>query len=798
MALRPRIQRQSTFQSSPVDSNAGVDAVAFSEMVSQVGQLSNQVASQEAVRLGQLSGAEVKRDEQGNLETPTLKEGLKGFTNYGKAFNDATVASYSQAIDNDSRIRFAELAEEHKDDPAMFAEMANQYVETTLQDMPGPIQNKMRETLIGYGKTTGDKVREEFKARQDASNLANFQTHLTNLNTDIQNAVRSGDTKQAKAALNSYKRQINEAYKNGVITDPGVREQLKVEAETNFIVQNELANFENILFGNGPLQGRVDNATNYINEFMQTTVKGIDPAARDALVGKMWQMTNRQKAQIDKTKGSVSKEVATRFSQWQKATLNGLFVSDAEEMAIVQEIAPYPVLMKLYADTQQQAAFALATQEERENILSVEDAQGDLSNVDNVMALQTIHKGVSQNEIKKAVDLLKDYQDAVTNNIAVSEEDRQLVEQNIAQFPELQQTYERINEVMAFTEMPVQERVQIINDTNAGDLDGVRRQKAMRETNASVNAMYQNDPIAAYQSQFPGQIEPLDLSNLNTLREQINFRMNNLAGVVQAHSGFNSSGFTQAEINNINQLINQSTPEEKTNLAMAFQGDNKRIWKALGKDNALFAMAGETGDQAVMQSVFNGSQKMKERLVTMPQPSDYMQLFDDQVKGIYNVEDKAAVLKASLAYYAEKVEDQNGIIDRYLFEQSINAVTGGTGSVNGANVELPRGVPDNIFSDYVNNMTPTTVNKLGGVAGLTNEQAAALIQNATLRSHPNGGYVVDTQMGTLMSAKDPRQPFVFKYDQALNNAQQGERYDNRKRRLQIINRANPYSQYQRD
>jgi len=114
------------------------------------------------------------------------------------------------------------------------------------------------------------------------------------------------------------------------------------------------------------------------------------------------------------------------------------------------------------------------------------------------------------------------------------------------------------------------------------------------------------------------------------------------------------------------------------------------------------------------------------------------------------------------------------------------AVTGGIGSVNGYNIELPRGVDEDSFEDFIDDLQPETIEGMGGIANYSSAGAVEAIQQGRIRSNGSNQYYVETDGGTLFG-KDGK-PFIFSYslDTATTNSAiaRSKRYKTRRQLME--------------
>ena len=84
---------------------------------------------------------------------------------------------------------------------------------------------------------------------------------------------------------------------------------------------------------------------------------------------------------------------------------------------------------------------------------------------------------------------------------------------------------------------------------------------------------------------------------------------------------------------------------------------------------------------------------------------------------------------------------------------------------------MPRGVSDDDFDDFIDELQPETIEGMGGVANYSNDEAIKAIQRGRIRSIGDNQYMVETDGGTLFG--DNGEPFIFGYSldtASTNNA----------------------------
>ena len=313
----------------------------------------------------------------------------------------------------------------------------------------------------------------------------------------------------------------------------------------------------------------------------------------------------------------------------------------------------------------------------------------------------------------------------------------------------------------AFAHMNKAARVASLNTmAGAGNADLLA---TMQSIDARIEREVREDGYTLAVKQGIAQDVPL---NFEAPQEEMNqalaIRIQG-ANMATEHYQHEVPPMTALEMNALVRNLPKMTAVEKTDLALMLK-EAPTVWTHLDKHNAgLFAMAGATGDESVIQSIFEGEEMLRLKNVKPPSTQDALDTFEDYAGGIYAGRDKQAMIQAATAHYAATHGHLEDGFDPDLFQESIEAVSGGIGEVNGGKVELPRGVDEGTFEDFIEQMTPDTVSQFGPVWSYTPEQAAEKIRDATIVSIGQNQYLAYTDGVALYNA-ETRQPLVISFD----------------------------------
>lgn len=312
-----------------------------------------------------------------------------------------------------------------------------------------------------------------------------------------------------------------------------------------------------------------------------------------------------------------------------------------------------------------------------------------------------------------------------------------------------------------FIKLPAQHRKQILPQLQGAH--NAERLKAFRAADETIKKEVERDGMAFGIAQ--GLVSPVDLdfSSPDLARNVIEQKLEN-AQYLTEHYGMEVSPLTVEETELMSRAIKGMTATDKTNLALSL-GSSQKVWQQLDSKNAgLFAMAGAIGEPDVMTAIFEGQDLLKNKTIIKATPAEYLPTFDDEAGDVYQGEDRKHMIEAALAhYYATRESD---VFDSGDFEDSIQAVSGGIGDINGRKIELPRGVDEDDFSDFIDEFTPEMVQHFGGVWSMSNENAAKVIQDAELVSVGQNRYMVVVENQALQ-APSGQEPFYLSYDKEL-------------------------------
>ena len=374
----------------------------------------------------------------------------------------------------------------------------------------------------------------------------------------------------------------------------------------------------------------------------------------------------------------------------------------------------------------------------------------------------------SQAVSKEATKALKQYETAVSLGFEVDPQEQIRVKELVAG-TDNQEVFDRINKTAAFSVLSNSERTEQLSDLETGQLDDVADFTAALKANNEINVAASKDGYSLGVKQ--GLIEDITFNPSDPLTLALKADQ---AETLSTHYGVQVSPLSDGEANSLSANIDLMTVAEKVQLAGTLN-EAPAVWNQISpKNQQAFSMAGATGDNVLMTTVFQGQELIKNKLVSAPKAADYLSISDDFLSDVYGIQDKSAIIEAAKAHYAATAGNVD-VFDADAFEDSLSAVTGGIGEVNGSKVELPRGVDEDSFEDFINEFSGAQVAGLGGVIGFDDNQAANAIQNGKIKSIGANKYIVMTN-GSQALFKNDGEPLIIEFTSEAVAQQEAKKF----------------------
>ncbi len=374
----------------------------------------------------------------------------------------------------------------------------------------------------------------------------------------------------------------------------------------------------------------------------------------------------------------------------------------------------------------------------------------------------------------EATKLLNQYKTSVSLGIEVAPNEKLKVSEMVAG-TDKQEEFDRVNRIAAFSVMDIQDRNKALKSAESGGLAGVNELAAMLQANNEINKLASDDGYSLGVKQ--GIIQQIELDPNDPLTFALKVDQ---AETLSEHYGVEVSPLSDFEADQLSASIDTMPIQEKIQLAQTLN-ESPSVWGQIApKNQQVFSMAGATGDKNLMGIVFRGQELLKNKVVQAPSNDDYLMVTDEYLGDVYDPTDKAATIEAAKAHYAATAGNQV-VFDETAWDESLAAVTGGISEINGHKLELPRGVDEDNFENFIDSFSPGDVETFGGVIDYTNEQAAEVIQDAKIKSIGSNEYVVITGVRGAGPARQVQallkpngEPFVLSFTPEVQAKQEAK------------------------
>lgn len=392
-------------------------------------------------------------------------------------------------------------------------------------------------------------------------------------------------------------------------------------------------------------------------------------------------------------------------------------------------------------------------------------ANSQQANINRFASQEKASKVSASNEAAK---LLTQYKTSVALGYEVSPNEKLKVSEMVAG-TDKQEEFNRVNKISAFSVMDIQDRSKALRSAESGGLSSVDDLAAMLQANNEINKLATKDGYSLGVKQ--GIIQQIDLDPNDPLTFALKVDQ---AETLSEHYGVDVSPLSDFEADQLSGAIDTMTTGQKVQLAQTLN-ESPSVWGQIApKSQQVFSMAGATGDKDLMSIVFKGQELLKNKVVKAPSNTDYLMVTDEYLGDVYDPADKAATIEAAKAHYAATAGNQV-VFDETAWDESLSAVTGGISEINGHKLELPRGVDEDNFENFIDSFSPDDVETFGGVMGYTKEQAAEVIQDARIKSIGSNEYVVMTNDVQALF-KSNGEPFILSFTPEVQAKQEAKAF----------------------
>lgn len=294
------------------------------ETAVQLGQIALKERATKAAKAGALAGAQVERDEEGNIIAPELQEDN---TIYGQAFRESAINAYKSGISLDARKRLDELAEQYKDDPIAYKKEADAYKSGVIQSLPLELQVEVAPTLDEDIYFREKVVRKNFTDNEFNKNLAILEENVSSLENEILYAARNGDVEQQQALQTRLNKLLAD---NVALVDP-TKAQGRLDALAKNVAEetylgeiDEIANNEYL-----SLPERLARTENLLSELRNTEfLADLTPDEKRALESQIDGRVNDLRVQLAKEQSTRTSAQALEVSELEIDAKNGRRLGD--------------------------------------------------------------------------------------------------------------------------------------------------------------------------------------------------------------------------------------------------------------------------------------------------------------------------------------------------------------------------------------------------------------------------------------------------------------------------------------
>lgn len=293
------------------DNGAVARARELEQTFKEFGGLAHEYGTKVATEAGALAGA-----ASGNTGHPDYQEGLRRFTAYGQAFNNAATGAYAIQAEAQANDSAARLRVQANNDPATFQATYTAVRDAVLKNAPAQAQPMLaelynRRLAEGMGAISGDQAAEQRKLQRaeydsgieaDISQVANLQSAGTpegdaaaadqwvKLSAKINGGVNAGlySAAEGQATMINAHTEVTSQVFESQVNKELARPDGKVEVLLNNFRNAHLANMADPsqppVLSEKEFQGLMQKATTKIQEYrlMQSMEKEASRAAEQA------------------------------------------------------------------------------------------------------------------------------------------------------------------------------------------------------------------------------------------------------------------------------------------------------------------------------------------------------------------------------------------------------------------------------------------------------------------------------------------------------------------------------------
>lgn len=288
--------------------------------------------------------------------------------------------------------------------------------------------------------------------------------------------------------------------------------------------------------------------------------------------------------------------------------------------------------------------------------------------------------------------------------------------------------------------------------------------KSKGESFAFVTEKLSKDPLTFGAARLGISVEPINLTDTANLPQQLQERLE-IGKKVKAFANLAYTPVLKTDevkgladllkkqqsgsIQTIQQLTNVIGKDGMMGIAQQIAADSTQTGMIIA-----FTVQGKTD---IANAISEGKKYIKEKVIKMPKDNELRDKYDSWIKDSFMglPETNDAHYEAFKSYYASQAA-RKGITDGFINQDAakgaFKAVVGEIVGINGKKVVIPEDYTESMFKNSIKLITAESIKQMGGVSGLTNEDAANVIkddaqwfatsQQNTYRVVVNGKYML--------------------------------------------------------
>lgn len=303
----------------------------------------------------------------------------------------------------------------------------------------------------------------------------------------------------------------------------------------------------------------------------------------------------------------------------------------------------------------------------------------------------------------------------------------------------------------------------------------------MRKSHEESTIAQRQDPLQYANDTNVVRLSPLDIDELDSDMAETRILDRDAS---QVHYRMDIPLLTKQEAETWTEAVEDMTDLQKigfvTKVNQAFGNEEaEKVFTQLGveDESGSWAYAGVvySHDPTAARNIIRGSKiRGENKEIIKNYSTDFSPAIAERIGGssaYFNRGTRKSVEQAILdtyAYLADKDGDYSGDYDEARLDTAVQAVTGGLIRFNGVMIQPPvRGMSDDTFADWVDNLSPDYITQLGGVMNYDNERIIEFLRDGTivLYSHGPNEYIMKDVMndGQVLYSQVDGMPFTFKY-----------------------------------